>query len=548
MLALAGPSAAQHHNKHDERALREDPRLAEGQIAPALEGLGTHHYPVTTSSERAQRFFDQGLKLTYGFNHQEALRAFKEAARLDLNCAMAYWGWALVLGPNLNLPMRAEVVEQAYEAVQTAMSLRDNVSEKERSLIEALAQRYTDDPEADRAALDQAYAEAMHKLRAEYPKDNDIATLYAASLMNLSPWDYWTRDGRPKGRTPQILAVLEGAMEHDPEHEGALHYYIHAVEAVDPQRGVWAADQLRGLAPGAGHLVHMPSHIYMQVGRYAEAFSANAKAAEADEGYITQCRAQGIYPLNYYPHNVHFLAWAAVMQGRSQEALEAARKVASRVPKDMHGNAWALYQTFLSMPYYVMARFAMWEQILAESKPPEDLIFWTGISHYARGLAYLNTDRPKEAKQELDALNAIADDPETTEVLIGLSHAGRLLSIARELLAGEYQAKHGRHDAALGHLERATRLEDSLRYNEPPDWFYPTRHSLGAVLLEAGSPLEAEAVYWRDLAKNRENGYALYGLYQALRAQGRNEEAVEIEKRFRAAWADADARLSSSRF
>ena len=544
----AGPAAAQHPNRHDERALAEDPRLAPGQLAPVLEGLGDHHHPVTTRSERAQLFFDQGLKLTYGFNHQEALRAFKEAARLDPDCAMAYWGWALVLGPNLNLPMRPEVISQASEAIALAVERKDRVSEPERGYIEALAKRYAAEADADRAALDAAYAEAMGELHRRYPEDGDAATLYAAALMNLSPWDYWTKDGRPKGRTAEILATLEGVLEREPEHEGALHYYIHAVEPVDPERGVAAADRLRGLAPGAGHLVHMPSHIYMQVGRYGESFRANELAAEADEGYITQCRAQGIYPLNYYPHNVHFLAWAAIMAGRSGDALKAARKVASRVPADHHGNDWALYQTFLSLPLFTLVRFGEWEEVLAEPPTPEGLTYWTGMSHYARGLAYTHTGRLGRAKRELKALAEIVDDPETPEVLVGLANAGTLLGIARSVLAGELAAKRGRYATALGHLDRAVRLEDSLLYNEPPDWYYPTRHTLGAVLLEAGFPTEAEVVYWQDLKENPENGFALYGLWQSLQAQGRTAEAADVEERFRAAWKDADVGLSSSRF
>jgi len=547
-LGVAAPAAAQHHNRHDERALSEDPRLAPGQIAPVLEGLGEHHHTVTTGDERAQLFFDQGLKLTYGFNHQEALRAFKEAARLDPDCAMAYWGWALVLGPNLNLPMRPEVVEQAYEAMQSAVALKDKVTPAERAYIEALAQRYTGDSEADRAPLDAAYADAMRGVHESYPDDDDAATLYAAALMNLSPWNYWTKDGHPRKNTVVVLGVLEQVLERDPEHEGALHYYIHLVEPVDAQRGVEAADLLRGLAPGAGHLVHMPSHIYMQVGRYAESFDANTKAAEADEGYITQCRAQGIYPLNYYPHNVHFLAWAAIMQGRGEEALEAARKVASRVPEDMHGNVWGLYQTFLSMPLYVMVRFGMWDEILAGQPPRDDLLYMTGIWHYARGMAQTHGGAVAKAKKERTALRKIADDPKTPEVLIGFSNASKLLKIADNVLAGEIAAKRGRYDEALGHLERAVRLEDSLLYGEPPDWYYPVRHTLGAVLLEAGYPVEAEAVFWQDLEKNRENGYALYGLWRSLVAQDRDDEALTVRERFDAAWSDADIVLNSSRF
>ncbi len=547
-LALCAPAMAQHHNAHDERALKEDPRLAPGQIAPVLEGLGDHHHKVTTSSERAQLFFDQGLKLTYGFNHQEALRAFKEAARLDPDCAMAYWGWALVLGPNLNLPMAAEVVPQAWEAMQTAVKLKEKVSEKERGMIEALATRFTDDPSADRAPLDQAYADAMAKLYEKYPTDNDIATLYAASLMNVTPWNYWTRDNRPRQNTAKILAALEGAIEREPHHEGALHYYIHTVEPVDPDRGEKAADLLRGLAPGAGHLVHMPSHIYMQVGRYAESVEANANAAKADEGYITQCRAQGLYPLTYYPHNVHFLAWAAAMQGKSRMALEASRKVADKVPQDGQHNVWRLYETFLGMPLYTMVRFGMWGDILNEPQPPKEARLLAGLWHYARGLALLNTDGPRKARAELKALDRYLEDPSLAEAGIGFSTAQRLLTIAQHVLIGELKARKGDHDAAIAHLERAIRLEDGNLYNEPPDWFQPVRHNLGAVLLEAGRPGEAEVIYWQDLKKNRDNGFALYGLWQALKAQGRTDEAAEVEARFNMAWADADVKLASSRY
>jgi len=547
-LMLVGSAAAQHHNKHDDRALEEDPRLAPGQIAPVLEGLGDHHHAVTTSSERAQLFFDQGLKLTYGFNHQEALRAFKEAARLDPDCAMAYWGWALVLGPNLNLPMAADVVPQAWEAIQLALERKGKVTDKERGMIEALALRLTDDPETERKPFDTAYAEAMEQLHAKYPDDPDIATLYAASMMNLTPWNYWNKDGSPLAGTETILDVLEDVIEQDPHHEGALHYYIHAVEPVDPERGERAADLLRGLAPGAGHLVHMPSHIYMQLGRYAESFEANTLAAKADEGYITQCRAQGIYPLAYYPHNVHFLAWASLMQGRSQEALTAARKVASKVPEDMHTNMWALYQTFLSMPLYTMVRFAMWDEVLAEESPPEDAVYWTGIWHYARGMAYLHRDNFDGAIAELAVLHKIAEDPQTPEVTIGFTNAGTLLTTADQVLSGELAAKQGAYQRALYHLGRAVRLEDSLLYNEPPDWYYPVRHTLGAVLLEAGLPEEAEVVYWEDLGKNENNGYALFGLLQALRAQGHDAETVDVEARLKAAWSEADVKLTSSRF
>jgi tetratricopeptide (TPR) repeat protein len=550
IVAPGGPLAAHEDKRHDPRTLAEDPRLAPGQIAPLLEGQGTYHLlDVTTTSERAKLFFDQGLRLTYAFNHREALRAFKEAARLDPDFAMAYWGWALVLGPNLNLPMRPEVVGQAYEAIQRAVARKGNVSRKEQDYIDALAARYINDSNADRGALDKAYADAMATLHAKYPGDDDAATLYAASLMDLTPWDYWTKDRRPKhASTTTVLTVLESVIARNPRHAGALHYYIHAVEAVHPERGERAADLLRGLAPGAGHLVHMPSHIYVQVGRYADAFEANARAATADERYITQCRAQGIYPLNYFPHNLHFLAWAAVMQGRSIEALAAARRVASRVPADMRGNDWALYETFLSLPLVVMVRFGMWDAIVAEPQPPRDGHLWTGIWHFARGLAHAHAGRVTLARAELAILERMVEDPTTRKTPVNFTNAGTLLAIARETLAGELRLRSGETDLALAHLERAQRLEDGLPYSEPPVWLTPTRHTLGAALLRARRPGEAEVVYWQDLARNRENGFALYGLTLALEAQGRSVEASRTRRRFEKAWEAADITLSSSTF
>jgi tetratricopeptide (TPR) repeat protein len=320
------------------------------------------------------------------------------------------------------------------------------------------------------------------------------------------------------------------------------------VEAVDPGRAEAVADGLRGLAPGAGHLVHMPSHIYIQVGRYADAADVNVAAAKADEGYITQCRAQGIYPLNYYPHNVHFLFWATMMQGRSREALAQARKVAARVPADHHGNDWALYQTFLSTPLYAMVRFGRWQEILAEPAPAEGSSFWTGIWHYARGMAELRTGHPVRADRELEALRAIVRNPKTAELLVGFSTGARVLTIAQATLAGEIDAAAGRYDQAIAHLDRAVRLQDGLTYTEPPDWYYPVRHSLGAALLEAGRPEEAEVVFWQDLERFPDNGYALFGLRLALEAQGRSEEAAAVGKRFAKAWANADIALVSSRF
>jgi tetratricopeptide (TPR) repeat protein len=535
---------------HDARALATDPLTAEAPIAPKLEGLGDYHFPVTTKSPESQRFFDQGLRLTYAFNHSEALRAFKEAVRLDPNNAMAYWGWALVLGPNLNLPMVPEVVPQAYRAIQQAVALKEKVSSPERAYIEAMAERYTDDPTADRRPLDQAYARAMAKLVARYPDDIDAATLYAASLMNLSPWDYWNLDGSPKGQTEKILDTLQSVIDRNPRHAGANHYYIHTVEAYHPERGEGPADMLGRLMPGAGHLVHMPSHIYMRIGRYTDSYAANSKAVAADESYITQCRSQGIYPLNYYPHNIHFMAWSAMFQGRSKEALEAARMIVEKVPPELSAdkNTWALYETFLSQPMFVMVRFGMWDKMLAEPKPDLESQFMTGIWHYGRALAYIKTNRLSMARKELRPLSDAREAMGTVKHYVGFATAETLLTIAEEIVRGELASAEGNTLEGLASLERAVRLEDSLRYNEPPDWYFPVRHFLGAMLLDADRPNEAEVVYAADLRKNPGNGYSLFGLKHALEKQGKREDAQAVAKRFDRAWADATHTLTSSRY
>jgi tetratricopeptide (TPR) repeat protein len=547
LCLIAAPAAAQ---VHDPVALAADPAKARTPIAPRLEGLGDHHFPVTTQVPESQVFFDQGLRLTYAFNHSEALRAFKEAARLDPDNAMAYWGWALVLGPNLNLPMMPDVVPQAYSAIHQATALKSKVSPRERAYIEALGKRYSNDPSADRASLDLAYAQAMGDLTARYPDDPDAATLYAAALMNLSPWDYWNLDGSPKGRTEEVLVTLQSVIDRNPRHPGALHYYIHTVEARHPEKGEQPADRLAGLMPGAGHLVHMPSHIYMRVGRYADAYDANRRAVAADENYITQCRAQNIYPLNYYPHNIHFMAWSAMFQGRPQEALQAARKIVDKVPPELSAdkNVWALYETFLSQPMFVMVRFGMWEAMLTEPKPDVDSRFMTGIWHYGRALAYLNTGRSDRGRQELRGLTEARKAMGEVDHYVGYAAAETLLTIAEEIVQGEAAYAGGGTFEGLAHLERAVRLEDSLRYNEPPDWYFPVRHYLGAMLLDAGWPGEAEVVYAADLQKNPDNGYALYGLKIALEQQGKHQDANVVAKRFNNAWADATYMLVSSRF
>jgi tetratricopeptide (TPR) repeat protein len=525
------------------------PLAVADQKAPRLQNLGSYAFPVTTASPDAQRFINQGLILAYGFNHAEAARSFGEAARLDPGCAMAYWGMALVGGPNINMEMVAEAGPVAYQLVQRAMALRKGASEREQAFIEALSRRYSAEAHADRSSLDRAYAEAMRTLHHRYPEDLDAATLYAEALMDLRPWDYWMRDGTPYPETREIMRVLEAVLARDPNHPGAIHLYIHTVEVGRPELAEAAAERLLTLAPGAGHLVHMPSHIFRQLGRYADASRSNEMAIAADEDYITQCRAQGVYPLAYYPHNIHFLWDSTSMEGRSRPAIEAALKVASQIPEE----AWRsmpLLQQFLATPLFAYVRFGKWDEILRHPAPAEDAHFLRGIWHYARGLAYTAAGRPEEAARELGRLQQIAamDSLKGLQVTFSRNGAHAILSIAVEVLAGELAAAQGNFEQAVARLHRGVLLEDNLIYMEPPDWHVPVRQSLGAVLLAAGRAAEAEAVYWQDLGRNRENGWALYGLAQSLRAQGREEQAAMVERRFRAAWSRADVKLTASRF
>ena len=519
-----------------------------GQIAPRLQNLRDHQFPVTTKSERAQLFMNQGMMLTYGFNHAEATRSYKEAARLDPDCSMAYWGMALVLGPNINMGMPPEDEPKAFELVQKAVSLKDKVSQKEQDYIDALATRYSGEENPDRPALDRAYAQAMRELSAKYPDDLDAAALFAESVMDLRPWNYWTRDFQPYPETVEIMGVIESVLARNPRHPGAIHYYIHTVEYARPELAEKYAETLLELAPGAGHLVHMPSHIFRRVGRYKDASISNTQAIAADEDYIVQCRAQGIYPLAYHPHNVHFLWDSATMEGKSRQAIDAAEKSFSHVPEGVWREAPLLHQ-FVVAPLFAYTRFGKWDSILNEEKPPEDSPFWTGVWHYARGLAYTAKGNMEKAAVEYDSLKAIASlkSMDGYRVTFSRNGAKAILDVATEVLAGEMAAKRGDYDKATASLHRAILIEDNLIYNEPPDWHVPVRQALGAVLLDAGRPAEAESIYWQDLVKNPENGWALFGLMQSLRAQGEDEQAEIVERRFRKAWNEADIELTSSR-
>jgi pimeloyl-ACP methyl ester carboxylesterase len=515
-------------------------------LAPELSGLGTLHVPVSTSTPRAQRFFDQGIRLLYAFNHAESIRAFREAARLDPTLAMAYWGQALALGPNLNAPMTRDNGRAAYAAIQAARAAAPRASARERALIEALAARYAPEGAGDRPALDRAYAAAMQKVASQFPDDADIQTLYADAVMNTMPWDYWQKDGTAKPETARILEALERTIARYPDHAGALHYHIHLVEASDnPDRAERSADRLGPLMPAAGHMVHMPAHIYIRVGRYADAADANVRAIAADEDYLAQCQAQGLYPVSYYPHNLHFLWAAATFEGRAAAAVDAARKVAEKVPHH-HAGALAWTADFPVTPMLAYTRFGRWRDVLTEPKPPAHEPYATGIWHYGRGLAFVARRQLDRAGVELAAVKATMAHEAFATTLKDLPLLTNL-QIASRILEGELRLREGDAAAAITVLREAVTIEDGLPYAEPPLWHHPPRQILGAMLLEAGKPAEAEAVYREDLKRFRENGWSLFGLRQSLRAQHRGHEAAEVQRRFERAWNRADITLTSSR-
>ncbi len=520
---------------------------ADGQFAPRLHNLGEHTFPVSTHNPLAQQYINQGLNLAYAFNHAEARRAFREAARLDPGLAMAYWGQALVLGPNINALMEPNEEPQALEIVQRAKSLMTNTPPKEQALINALEKRYSGQAE-QREANNKAYAEAMREVHQRFSDDADIAMLYVESMMDLRPWGYWMLDGQPYEGTAEIVALTEEVLRRNPKHPGALHMYIHLIEPTStPERAEKAADTLLTLMPAAGHLIHMSSHIYQRVGRYADSMKSNQLAIAADEDYITQCYAQGLYPMVYYPHNIHFLWFAASVDGQSKIAIQSAREVASKIDDEVL-KAIPLTAVFRVTPYWALARFGHWQEILAEPAPPSTNLFLTGSWHYVRGLALVATEQLQQAEQELAALRKIMKDSLLDGPLLSKNTTRTVLSAAPEVLAGEIAAARGQFDQAIAHLENAVRLEDALVYTEPLEFHLPPRLALGAILLKSGRTGEAETVYWEDLRRNRNNGWALYGLIQALRAQKKDDQAAIITARFEQAWARADVKLSASRF
>ncbi len=510
-----------------------------------FDNLGTLHHEITTTSELAQQYFDQGLRLVYAFNHEEAIAAFTEASRLDPEAPMPYWGVALSLGPNINAGMDTKAESRAVDAIHKAIARLSQATPRERAYIEALATRYSGKKSPSRKSRDDAYAKAMRRLASESPDDVDAAVLFAESMMVLRPWDYWRADGRPQPGTEEIVATLEAALERDPNHPGACHYYIHAVEASpDPQRGLACAQRLPSLMPGAGHLVHMPSHIFMRVGRYREASERNANAATVDHEYLRHHPLEGNYASGYYAHNLHFLNASLVMEGRSADALQVARDLLGKISVEEIVKEPSL-EWYAPTMLLTMARFGQWGELIRQPPPPKELRFTTGLWHYVRGLAFAATTRFGSAEGELSNLRKslkVFTKAKTTEGKLSRT----LLKVAERVLVGEMAARRGDHEAGIQALREALQVESSLPYSEPPFWFQPVRHNLGAVLLLAGRPGEAEAVYREDLRVNPENGWALHGLVHSLQAQ--RKDAAHEEARLRAAWAQADVALTGSRF
>jgi len=518
---------------------------------PLWDGLGPVSYKITTSNPAAQAYFDQGLRLAYAFNHAEAQRAFRKAQKLDPQCAMCFWGEALVLGPNVNLPMQDDAVGPAFTAAEVARALASNTTPRpprEQALIAALALRYTQDPKAERAPLDAAYAQAMGKVASEFPDDDDIAVLYAESVMDLSPWNYWQPGGRePNPQSAPIVPTLERVLARDANHPGAIHYYIHAVEASDrPQRAEPYADRLRGAIPGAGHLVHMPSHIYYRVGRYLDALADNKTAVAVDEKYLDATAApMGVYRLGYYPHNVHFVMASAQMSGDGPTVIAAAEKLRGLIPDEV-ARGIALVQPVKAAPYFAHAQFSAPETILALADPGDALPYVRGIWRYARGVAYVARRDFAAAKAEADAIDALARTADFSLLKAGHVPAQEVLELSRAVIAGRIAQAQGDFKAAAEQFVAAAALQDALPYMEPPYWYYPVRQSLAAVLLQAGRFAEAEEQFQRALKRAPANGWSYYGLAQVYRARGDNAAAAQAEADLAKTWIGDRALLQVS--
>jgi tetratricopeptide (TPR) repeat protein len=521
----------------DHAAMKTPAPSAPDQV-PLFDDLGSYHRAISTRNKMTQRYFDQGMRLLYGFNHDEAERAFREAARLDPSCAFCWWGVAIVLGPNINLPIDPDRNARAVEAVVKAKALSVTATPVEREMILALMNRYTADPNADRAALDKAYADAMGAAHAKFPTDDDLEVLYAEAMMDLRPWKFWSPDGTPAEGTLEIVARLEAVLKRNPTHPGANHYYIHATEASpDPGRALAAAKRLDTLVPGAGHLVHMPAHVYIRTGNYAAASDANAKAARIDEKYIKKYDVGGIYPMMYLTHNYQFLAVTAGMEGNSKVSLDAAKRVTDiAIPM---AQVEPMVEFVVPWSLYMNMRFARYDDVLATPAPPPSLPTATALWHWARAYAFTVQKKSEDAVKETAEFEAAAAKV-PAEAMMNLNTAKSLLDVAAASLAAKGAELRGDQDAAIASWTKAVAVQDTMAYDEPPAWFYPVREALGAALLRAGKPAEAESVFREDLKRNPKNARSLFGLSQALTQQQKPKEAVDAETQFKEAWRRAD--------
>jgi tetratricopeptide (TPR) repeat protein len=514
---------------------------------PWFDGLGRHHHPITTKWELAQRYFDQGLTLCFNFNHAEAIRSFEAAAMVDTNCAMAWWGVAFAHGPNINAPMFDDAVPKASDALQKALAFKDKASPKERDYIDALAKRYTKEPLTNRSVLDAAFADSMRVLAKKYPDDLDAQTLFAESLMDTSPWNYWQQDLTPKPAAKEAIEVIESVLARVPAHSGADHLYIHLVEAgPHPEKGVPSADRIGKLTPKAGHLVHMASHIYVRVGRYHDATTVNERASDVDEGYLKKTKPTGTYPGGYYPHNLHFLWYATDLEGRSKDSMAAAKEISNYTLDLRCGAIEGPRQRYL--PLLAYTRFGRWAEILREPMPAEEYPFDRAMAHYARAVAFTAQNRAGDAEGELARFKELQNS-ERVRMMDNLYFPGtKILAVAQHVIAGKIAGAANKPDEMVKHMREAVTAERALSYMEPPYWYYAAKLSLGGALLKAGQAAEAEKVFRDTLKELPNNGWPLFGLEQSLRAQGKDDEAKVVAKEFKKAWKHADVKLDLAWF
>ncbi len=525
--------------------------ISDSTSVPILfDNLGQYSLVIDTRSKQAQDYFNQGIRLYYGFNHREAFKAFRHATELDPSSAMAWWGQALALGPNINMPMMDSTTSiTAYEAIRKAIAI-GATNQREKDIIETQAVRYASNFSGDRAALDQAYVDASRTLARKYPKDTDLLALAAEAIMDVHFWDYWEHDGRAKSWTPEILNQLDKVLTLDPNHPGANHFYIHAVEASkQPGRATKSADRLQTLMPGAGHMVHMPSHIYIRTGDYAKGAWSNEQAVKADENYFKTSYEEGLYSMAYYPHNYHFLWACAAFEGSYTRSMKAARDVQSKINTTlMKLPDMSVLQHVYATPMYNLIQFGKWDEVLVEPLPFADQPYLKGVWCYGQGMAYVRKGDSQKAAEKLAELRGVLASYGSTLVSAWINNPASMLAIAEKVLEGELNSGLGKHEVARKAFEDAIVLEDGLRYNEPADWHKPVRHGYGAYLIKRGDFAKAEKIYREDLMLYPENGWSLQGLYLSMKGQKKKADSEKILVRFRKSWSKADIALASSTF